>query len=93
MPVPTVSAPCCGDDDTGSSLAGQRLSLHLRLHLITKYVSDDVQISTRIWDGQLPTLIQFENGKEAARMPAAPRKNAPVQTTKMRKVRHTSRER
>ena len=52
------------------------------------YMNDDVQISTRIWDGQLPTLILFENGKEVARMPAAPRKNAPVQTTKMRKVRH-----
>jgi hypothetical protein len=46
-----------------------------------------VQMSPRLWDGQVPSLILFENGKEAARIPGIPKKDTLVSKIILRRVR------
>ena len=44
----------------------------------------DLQVSTQLMDGQVPTMILFEGGKETARLPHASRKGGPTQKLKLR---------
>jgi hypothetical protein len=57
------------------------------IHFQRQLMQCVLQISLQLWDGQIPTVMLLENGKEMARLPPARKQTQHIAKTTLRRVR------